>query len=330
MCAPEQVLEQVRTPLAAELREEAGLSQHGRPPPRRDTINAPQTSLQGHEQWARLYNTGAQETSSTRPSPREADRHSDQEAEAIPDTKGGASAVAADGIGTDEREGESERERESEREGDAQACETKVVGGLKAQDEALELRRLPEEALLVNASRCEDMLRVLAWHVCNGSAVEEEVSAWWVQQHNQRRRRTHRIFGAVQQCVLRGAPATLPGGGDHLQAHRDACAIVVVDKKTSFDQQDAQRVIRLSQRWASCLPPAEGHAATRERLRHRAGEFVRSLKAHAHALSGSESARELAAAGGCALPGGEFEFVTPAAAIVEALGRAAWSRGLTV
>ena len=161
--------------------------------------------------------------------------------------------------------------------------------------------------------------------------VEEEVSAWWVQQHNQRRRRTHRIFGAVKQCVLRGAPATLPGGGDHLQAHRDACAIVVVDKKTSFDQQDAQRVIRLSQRWASCLPPAEGHAATRERLRHRAVEFVRSLKAHAHALSGSESAREMAAAGGYALPGGELgEFVTPAAAAVEELGRAAWSQGLTV
>jgi hypothetical protein len=89
----------------------------------------------------------------------------------------------------------------------------------------------------------------------------------------------------------------------------------------------------LSQRWASCLPPAEGHAATRERARHRAGEFLRSLKAHAHAhaLSGSESSRGLAAAGGCALPGGEpGEFMTPAAAAVEALGRAAWSRGLTV
>ena len=62
------------------------MQQHGRPTPRRDSIHEPQTSLEGHAQWNKLYNAG--ESLSTAPpsfsrAPRESetDRHTEIQAQ---------------------------------------------------------------------------------------------------------------------------------------------------------------------------------------------------------------------------------------------------------
>jgi len=60
-----------------------------------------------------------------------------------------------------------------------------------------------------------------------------------------------------------------------------ACALVVVDKKTNFDQQDAQRVMLLAQRWRSCLATPQEQAAMMDICTQHAAQFVRTFREEA-------------------------------------------------
>ena len=63
-----------------------------------------------------------------------------------------------------------------------------------------------------------------------------------------------------------------------MTANLEAYALIVVDKKTSFNLGDAQRALLLAQRWVSCLAPADGHLAASDHYKSRAAAFVNSIK----------------------------------------------------
>jgi len=54
-----------------------------------------------------------------------------------------------------------------------------------------------------------------------------------------------------------------------------------VDKKTNFDQQDAQRVMLLAQRWRSCLATPQEQAAMMDTCTQHAAQFVRTFREEA-------------------------------------------------
>ena len=137
-----------------------------------------------------------------------------------------------------------------------------------------------------NSDRTSDVdMRMLAWQVCNGSAHEEAVRIWWMQ-HKQRRRKQS-LFGRVR------APDTSLSAvkGEVSVARIEGSAIVVVDKKTTFDQQDAHRILLLVHRWLSCAAPPQGHVAIMESYGQRAASFLLSLQ-HDTALGNSSWLQE--------------------------------------
>lgn len=154
--------------------------------------------------------------------------------------------------------------------------------------EKVTLGEAPEylaQAVLNSSSASEDNLRMLAWQVCNGSAREATVKIWWMQHKQQRRKQ--RLFGHVRTKETIVSAAT-----DKVSSVRiEGAAIVVVDKKTIFDQQDAHRVLLLVQRWLQCAAPAQAHAAMMESCRQRATSFLHSLQ-YVRTLRNSSSWRE--------------------------------------
>jgi hypothetical protein len=275
----------------------AGLSQHGRPAPLRDGIDAPQTSLDGHQQWIKLYNSYNSDTAMGASSQvwtpaAQADTlvAHNVACESHSTTPGDTGDVLAGNVVngpdvllhlcSDEPAGDAPKPAERvlvsmsdqrEASGSGMAVEEEEMTN---PAEKVPLGVAPEylaQAVLNSSSTSEDNMRMLAWQVCNGSAHEAAVKIWWMQHKQQRRKQ--RLFGHVRTKETSVSAAT-----DKVSSARiEGAAIVVVDKKTIFDQQDAHRVLLLVQRWLQCAAPAQALATMMESCRHRAASFLHSL-----------------------------------------------------
>jgi len=325
----------------------AGLSQHGRPAPPRDGIDAPQTSLDGHQQWIKLYNSYNSDTAMGASS-QVWTPAAQADTLVAHNVAGESHSTTPPGDTGDVLAGNVVNGRDvllhlcsDEQAGDAPKPAERVLVSLSDQGEAsgsgmaveeeemtnpaekVPLGVAPEylaQAVLNNSSTSEDNMRMLAWQVCNGSAHEAAVKIWWMQHKQQRRKQ--RLFGHVRTRTIETSVSVAT---DKVSSARiEGAAIVVVDKKTIFDQQDAHRVLLLVQRWLQCAAPAQAHATMMESCRQRAASFLHSLQ-YVKTLRDSSSWREQNAAENRP----QNQNMLPKNEVHSSRLRKAWNEGLT-